>query len=266
VQAVSRLFPDLPQVACFDTAFHRRMPATAQTLPLPRHLREEGVIRYGFHGLSYEYIIAELRKEAGDAVADGRVIVAHLGSGASMAAIQGGRSVDTTMGMTPAGGLAMSTRSGDLDPGVLVYLLETKGMRPSAVNDLVNHQAGLVAVSGTTGDMKDLLAREATDPHAAEAVELFCYQAKKTLGGLAAALGGLDTLVFTGGIGENAPDVRRRIAAGLGFIGVRVDTARNDASAAVISCDDAPVTVRVMKTNEELMIARHVRTILGGNG
>lgn len=263
IRAVGRAFAELPQVACFDTAFHRQMPVPAQTVPLPRQFRGEGVIRYGFHGLSYEYIVAELRKEAGDEAADGRLIVAHLGSGASMAAVLGGRSVDTTMGMTPTGGLVMSTRSGDLDPGVVLYLLQEKGMHPAAVSDLVNHRAGLLGVSGSTPDMKELLAREAADPHAAEAVALFCYQARKWVGALAAVLGGLDTLVFTGGIGQNAPKIRERIVADLGFLGIRLDPARNDASAAVVSRDRSPVTVRVMETNEELMIARHVRQLIG---
>lgn len=264
IRAVSRAFSELPQVACFDTAFHRHMPELAQTVPLPSHLRCEGIIRYGFHGLSYEYVIGELRKEAGDEAADGRVIVAHLGSGASMAAVRNGRSVDTTMGMTPAGGLMMSTRSGDLDPGVLLYLLQEKGMRPASVNDLVNHHAGLLAVSGTSSDMQDLLTSQKADPDAAAAVELFCYLAKKSLGALAAVLGGLDTLVFTGGIGENAPLIRERIVDDLDFLGIRLDTARNGASAAVISRDQSQVTVRVMQTNEELMIVRHVYQLLAG--
>lgn len=265
IRAIHRLYPELPQVACFDTAFHRRMPRIAQIVPLPKDLREEGVIRYGFHGLSYEFILAELRKIASDAVAEGRLIVAHLGSGASMAAVRGGCPVDTTMGMTPAGGLVMSTRSGDLDPGIIVYLLEAKGMAPSVVNELINRRSGLLAVSGTTGDMKDLLAREASDPHSAEAVGLFCYQAKKTIGGFIAALGGLDTLVFTGGIGENAPAVRQRIVAGLDDLGIRLDPHRNVLSSGVISPDTSPVTVRVIKTDEELMIARHVCDALGDN-
>jgi acetate kinase len=262
IQAVAQCCPDLPQVACFDTAFHRHMPDVAQVYALPRHLRHAGIIRYGFHGLSYEYILQELRAEAGPDAADGRVIVAHLGNGASMAAVRGGEGIDTTMGFTPTGGLVMGSRSGDLDPGVVLYLIEEMGMRPAAVDEMLNEHAGLVGVSGLSSSMKDLLAREGEDPHAAEAVSLFCYQAKKFLGALVAALGGLDTLVFTAGIGENAPAVRWRICDGLEFLDIRLDPDRNDANAPVISRDDSPVTVRVMHTNEALMIARHTRDVI----
>jgi acetate kinase len=202
------------------------------------------------------------------AAAEGRVIIAHLGSGASMAAVRRGASIDTTMGFTPAGGLVMGTRSGDLDPGVLLYLLAQgaatggRSSTPSAVSDLVNRQAGLLGVSGTTADMRELLTRAATDPRAAEAIELFCYQARKFLGALSAALGGLDTLVFTGGIGEHAVPVRARICAGLEFLGIQLDPDRNDAHAPVISRHGSPVTVRVMQTDEDLMIARHTRQLL----
>jgi acetate kinase len=262
IQAVAQCCPDLPQVACFDTAFHRHMPDVAQVYALPRHLRHAGIIRYGFHGLSYEYILQELRAEAGPDAADGRVIVAHLGNGASMAAVRGGVGIDTTMGFTPTGGLVMGSRSGDLDPGVVLYLIEEMGMRPAAVDEMLNEHAGLVGVSGLSSSMKDLLAREGEDPHAAEAVSLFCYQAKKFLGALVAALGGLDTLVFTAGIGENAPAVRWRICDGLEFLDIRLDPDRNDANAPDISRDDSPVTVRVMHTNEALMIARHTRDVI----
>lgn len=262
IEAVSRSYPALKQVACFDTAFHRHMSQIAQIVALPRHFWHEGVMRYGFHGLSYEYIMQELRREAGPEVASGRVVVAHLGNGASMAAVLGGKSVDTTMGLTPTGGLVMSTRSGDLDPGVILYLLEEKGMRPSTLNDLLNQHAGLLGVSGTTSDMKDLLSQEAKNPHAAEAVDLFCYQAKKYLGALAAVLGGLDTLIFTGGIGENAPPVRWRICQDMEFLGIRLDPSRNDANAPIISRSDSPASVRVMRTDEELMIARHTYSLV----
>jgi acetate kinase len=263
IRAFAERFPALRQVACFDTAFHRQMPERATIYPLPRQLELEGVMRYGFHGLSYEYILGELRRQAGPA-ADGRVIIAHLGNGASMAAIQRGQSLDTTMGFTPAGGLVMSTRSGDLDPGVIVYLIKEKGMGSAQINDLVNHDAGLLGVSGTSQYMKDLLASEGTDARAALAVDLFCYQAKKFIGALAAVLGGLETLIFTGGIGENAPVIRERICAGAEFLGIRFDSARNAANAGIISRDDSPVCVRVMKTNEELMIARHVCRVVCG--
>jgi acetate kinase len=262
IEAARRVFPGLRQVACFDTAFHRRMPKLAQMYPLPRFLWHEGAIRYGFHGLSYEYIMTELEKLAGREVADGRVIIAHLGNGASMVACKDGGSLDTTMGFTPAGGLMMSTRSGDLDPGVILYLLEHKNLKPAAVSDIVNQQAGLLGVSGITSDMKELLRREDGDPHAAEAVELFCYQARKFLGALAAVLGGLDTLVFTAGIGENAPSIRWRICQPLEFLGIQVDSRRNEDNSPIISPDGAPVTVRVMRTDEQMMIARHTHSLL----
>lgn len=264
IQATSRSYPDLPQVACFDTAFHRHMPKLAQIYALPRHYQHQGLVRYGFHGLSYEHILQELRREAGEEAAGGRVIIAHLGNGASMAAVRHGKSVDTTMGFTPAGGLVMSTRSGDLDPGVLIYLLEEKGLRPSGLNELVNRQAGLLGVSGISSDMKDLLDKEEGDAHAREAIDLFCYQASKHLGALTAVLGGLDTLVFTGGIGENSPAVRQRICQNMSFLGIHLDAQRNAASAAVISGEDDPVTVRVMGTDEDLMIARHTYTLIRG--
>jgi acetate kinase len=262
IEAVERHYPASQQVACFDTAFHRQMPELAQVYALPRGPEFRDVIRYGFHGLSCEYIMGELRAEAGDETADGRVIVAHLGNGASIIALRGGRSVDTTMGFTPTGGLVMSTRSGDLDPSVVLYLIEEKGLSPADVRDLLNHRSGLLGLSGQTSDMRDLLEREATDARAALAVALFCYQATKFLGALAAALGGLDTLIFTGGIGENAAAIRRRICEKVGFLGLRLDPDRNDASAPIISRDDSPVSARVMKTDEELMIARHTYRVV----
>ncbi len=256
IRFVAAAYPQLLQVACFDTAFHRQMPRTAQLYALPRRLIDAGVVRYGFHGLSYEYIMQQLRSEAGTA-ADGRVIIAHLGNGASMAAIRDGKSMDTTMGFTPTGGLVMGTRSGDLDPGVLLYLLQTKGMTPAALSELLNRQAGLLGLSGTSSDMRDLIERQAADPHAAEAVELFCYQARKFLGGLCTALGGLDTLVFTAGIGEHQAEVRERICGGLRFLGIEIDPTRNQAQAPIISGESSAVTVRVMHTDENRMIARH---------
>jgi acetate kinase len=261
IECLRQTYPSVPQVACFDTAFHRQMPRVARMYPLPRYLLDAGVERYGFHGLSYEYILQELRSLAGDA-ADGRVIVAHLGSGASMAAIHHGVAVDTTMGLTPTGGLVMSTRTGDLDPGVLLFLLESRGMSPAALSRLVNKEAGLLGVSGTTADMQDLLTREATDPCAADAVGLFCYQARKLLGGLVAALGGLDTLIFTAGIGEHSPAIRARICDGLRYLGVEVDTARNAVHGPLISSDASRVVVRVIPTDEDLMIARHTHRLI----
>ena len=261
MQVAVKAYPNLPQVACSDTAFHRRMPRIAQLYPLPRHFADEGLIRYGFHGLSYEYIMQELRALA-PKEAEGRVLIAHLGNGASMAAVRGGIGIDTTMGFTPAGGLMMGTRTGDLDPGVLLYLLAEREMTPAALNELVNRQAGLLGVSGISADMRDLLERESTDGHAAEAIGLFCYQAKKYLGALATVLGGLDTLVFTGGIGEHAASVRLRICEGLEFLGIRIDPRRNEAHAPVISPEGSTATVRVMRTDEDLMIARHTRELM----
>jgi acetate kinase len=262
IRACARFYPGVRQVACFDTAFHRTMPAAAQRYALPEEVQRHGVLRYGFHGLSYEYILTELRNIAGAQAGDGRVIIAHLGNGASMGAFKNGRSMDTTMGFTPAGGLVMSTRSGDLDPGVIVYLLKDKGMDAVSLNRMVNKEAGLLGVSGSSADMKELLDREAADPRAAAAVELFCYQAKKFLGALAAVLGGLDTLVFTGGIGEHAAAVRERICDNMEFLDIRIDRKRNLGNEPVISREDGPAVVRVMRTNEELMIARHTYRLI----
>src|ERR671926_496129 len=261
IEAVGRAYPTVPQVVCFDTAFHSRMPRVARLYALPRDLAEEGVVRYGFHGLSYEYVVGELRRVDREA-ADGRLVVAHLGNGASMAAIRGGVGLDTTMGFTSTGGLVMGTRSGDLDPSVPLVLLKERGLTPTEVSDLVNKQAGLLAVSETSADMQDLLEREAYDGRAAEAVALFCYQAKKFLGALVAALGGLDALVFTGGIGEHAAPVRERVCESLEFLGIRLDPDRNAAHAPIISSDAAAVTVRVVPTDEDLMVARHTRRLI----
>jgi acetate kinase len=265
IEAIAHLHPDLPQIACFDTAFHRSIPRVAQLYALPRQYADEGIIRYGFHGLSYEYIAGELRRIDPDA-ARGRVIAAHLGNGASMAAIRAGVSLDTTMGFTPVGGLMMGTRCGDLDPGVLVYLLQERGMTPVQLNELINRQSGLLGVSGSSGDMHDLLTRAASDPHAAEAVELFCYQARKFIGSLTAVLGGLDSLIFTGGIGEHAAAIRAAIGDGLAHLGITIDEARNQRSEGLISADSSPVRVRVLKTNEDLMIARHTTRLLRETG
>lgn len=262
IESVNRFSPGLRQVACFDTAFHRTMPVVAQLLPLPRGILSRGVLRYGFHGLSYEYIMRKLREETGKEETGRRIIIAHLGNGASMAAVKGGIGIDTTMGFTPAGGLMMSSRSGDLDPGILLYLLNEFGYNASTLNDLINKQAGLAGLSGSSSDMKDLLEREKDDRYAAEAVGLFCYEAKKYLGALSAVLGGLDILVFTAGMGENSPQVRWKICENMEYLGVVLDEERNNAGEDIISKDDAPVTVRVIKTNEELMIARHTRDVI----
>lgn len=261
IDAVSRAYPEMPQVACFDTAFHRQMPRVAQRYALPQRYADAGVIRYGFHGLSYEFIMQSLRA-TDRAAAEGRVIIAHLGNGASMVAVARGVGVETTMGFSPTGGLVMSTRTGDLDPSVPLFLIQSQGLKPEDVSALVNKRAGMRAVSETSGDMRDLLAKESSDPRAAEAVELFCYHAKKSLGALAAVLGGLETLVFTGGIGERAAPVRARICAGMAFLGIHLDADRNAAHSPIISPDDSPVTVRVMETDEDLMIARHTDDLL----
>jgi acetate kinase len=261
IEAVGRTYPAVPQVACFDTAFHSRMPRVARLYALPSRLVEEGIIRYGFHGLSYEYVMEKLRIIEPEAAA-GRVVLAHLGNGASMAAVRGGVGIDTTMGFTPTGGLVMGTRSGDLDPNVPLYLLEERGLTPAEVSDLLNRRAGLLGVSGTSADMRDLLERELADGRAAEAIALFCYQAKKFLGALAASLGGLDDLVFTGGIGEHSATVRERVCEGLGFLGIRLDPDSNAAHARVVSSDASTVTVRVVPTDEDLMVARHTRRLI----
>jgi acetate kinase len=254
--------PKLPQVACFDTAFHQTMPRVAKLLPIPRRFDAKGIQRYGFHGLSYAYLMEELVRLGDSAATKGRVILAHLGNGASLAAVRNSKSVDTSMGFTPTAGLVMSTRSGDLDPGLAPYLSRTEKMTTKQFYEMVNHESGLLGVSATSSDMRDLLAKESKDVRATEAVALFCYQAKKWIGAYAAALGGLDTLVFAGGIGENAPVVRARICEGLGFFGVKVSEARNSKNAAVISTDASRVKVRVIRTDEELMIARSVSRLL----
>src|SRR5450830_1347912 len=262
IEAFLQRHPKLPQVACFDTSFHRTMPRVAKLLPIPRRYAAKGVERYGFHGLSYAYLMEELDR-LDPAAAKGRVILAHLGNGASLAAVHRGKSIDTSMGFTPAAGLVMSTRTGDLDPGLVYYLARAERMTAPRFQRMVNHESGLLGVSGTSSDLRDLCAREASDARAAEAVELFCYQAKKWIGSFAAALGGLDTLVFAGGIGENAPLVRARICKGLSFLGIELNASRNAEPAGVISTDASLATVRVIRTDEELIIARSVCRILG---
>ncbi len=262
-EAFFRRFPNLVQVACFDTAFHHDLPRVAQMLPVPRRYEAQGVRRYGFHGLSYAFLMEELARQAGTQAARGRVILAHLGNGASLAAVYEGKSVDTSMSFTPTGGFPMSTRSGDLDPGLVWYLERTEKITAKKFNEMVNFQSGLLGISETSSDMHDLLEREATDVRAAEAVALFCYQVKKWIGAFAAALGGLDTLVFAGGIGENAAIVRARICDGMGFLGIELEEKRNAVNEGVISAAGSQVTVRVMHTDEELMIARSVCRVLG---
>jgi acetate kinase len=262
-EAFHHRFPDLLQIACFDTAFHHDLPRVAQQLPLPRRYEAHGVRRYGFHGLSYAFLMEELTRVAGPQAARGRVILAHLGNGASLAAVFEGKSVDTSMGLTPTGGVPMSTRSGDLDPGLVWYLSRTERVSAKEFNEMVNFQSGLLGVSETSSDMRDLLERETQDVRAAEAVALFCYQVKKWIGAFAAALGGVETLVFAGGIGENAPVVRARICDGLGFLGIDIAAQRNSANESVISAPAGRVAVRVMHTDEEWMIAKTVCRVLG---
>ena len=261
IEALHERHPKLPQVACFDTAFHRSMPRVARQLPIPRRYGAKGIERYGFHGLSYAYLMEELGRI--DLVAaKGRVILAHLGNGASLAAVRHGKSIDTSMGFTPTAGLVMSTRTGDLDPGLVYYLARTERMTAAQFQRMVTHESGLLGVSATSSDLRDLLAREAGDARAAEAVGLFCYQAKKWIGSFAAALGGLDTLVFAGGIGENAPLIRERICAGLSFLGIDLDRKRNATNAALISAETGRVKVRVLRTDEDVMIARSAIRVL----
>jgi acetate kinase len=266
VEAFQHRIPDLPQVACFDTAFHHDLPLVARLLPIPRRYAAQGVRRYGFHGLSYAFLIEELVRLAGTESAHGRVILAHLGNGASLAAVRGGKSVDTSMSFTPAAGVPMSTRSGDLDPGLAWYLARTENMAAEQFNRMVNSESGLLGISETSSDMRDLLERESQDVRAAEAVALFCYQIKKWIGAFAAALGGLDTLVFAGGIGENAPAVRARVCDGLGFLGIELDEQRNATNERVISAAASRVAVRVIHTDEESIIAKSVCRVLGLGG
>ena len=262
IETFRQRHPKLPQVACFDTAFHSTMPRVAKLLPIPRRYDAKGVQRYGFHGLSYAYLMEELARLGDPAATTGRVILAHLGNCASVAAVRDGKSIDTSMSFTPASGLVMSTRSGDLDPSLASYLARTEQMTTEQFYRMVNRESGLLGVSQISSDMRDLLAHEANDIRASEAVMLFCYQAKKWIGCFAAALGGLDTLVFTGGIGENAPCVRSRTCEGLGFLGIEIDQKRNAGSEGVISTDASRATVRVIRTDEDLMIARSVSRIL----
>ena len=217
----------MPQVACFDTGFHRTMPRPAQIVPIPRKFWGLGIRRYGFHGLSYAYLMEELARVAGPAEARGRVVLAHLGSGASLAAVREGRCLDTTMGFTPASGLVMGTRCGDLDPGLVAFLAHAEGMTPEQFHRMVNQESGLLGVSETSADLRDLARPRETDVRAAEAIDLFCYRVKSGIGALAAVLGGLDSLVFSGGIGENSPEVRRRACEGLEFLGIALDDGRN---------------------------------------
>jgi len=262
IETLSRQLVGVPQVVCFDTAFHHDLPAPARLLPIPRHFANEGIRKYGFHGLSYEFIVTELRRVEGDIAAGGKVIIAHLGSGASLVALKDGKSVDTTMGMTPASGIPMSTRSGDLDPGLVLYLQRNHGYTPDKFNHMVNFESGLLGVSETSADMKRLLEIEDSDVRAKEAIELFCYQVKKSIGALAASIGGISTLVFTGGMGENAPRIRAKICEGLEFLGVILDPEQNEEGARLISAPASQAGVHVIRTNEAVTIARQTSEIV----
>jgi acetate kinase len=265
IEVFRKYYPDIQQVACFDTSFHDLMPDNAKLIPIPAKYRDKGVKRYGFHGLSYSYLMEEFKRTAGAEKAKGKIIIAHLGSGASLAAVKNGKSIETSMGFTPASGLTMSTRTGDFDPGVAWYLQKFEKLTPAQFNHLVNHESGLLAISETTADMQQLLQLQHKDKRAAKAVDFFCYQCIKWIGAFTAVLGGLDTLVFSGGIGEHAPEIRERICSGLLFLGIALDEKQNTKNDTVISTDVSKVLVRVIKTNEELMIARSVCTILNYN-
>jgi len=264
IEALAARHPSVPQLACFDTAFHQTMPEIAKRLPIPAEYDARGIRRYGFHGLSYAYLISELRRVAGDSIADGRVVLAHLGNGSSLAALRNGRSIDTTMAFTPIAGVIMSTRSGDLDPGVATYLGRNEGLGADEVEDILSKRSGLLGISGVSADMQTLLEGEESDAACRLAVEMFVYSVAKAIGALAAALGGIDALVFSGGIGEHAAPVRARICERLDFLGIAMDAARNDANAPLIS--SARVEVRVIPTNEELVIARAAQQLLASRG
>lgn len=265
IEVFRKHYPDLDQVACFDTSFHAAMPDIAKLIPIPKKYRDKGIKRYGFHGISYSYLMEEFERIAGTQKAKGKIIIAHLGSGASLAAIKNGKSMDTSMGFTPASGLTMSTRTGDLDPGIAWHLQKFEKLTPTQFNHLINHESGLLGISGTTADMQRLLEMQHEDQRAAEAVEFFCYQCIKWIGAFTAVLGGLDTLIFSGGIGEHAPEIRERICSGLQFLGSELDEIQNTKNEAVISTNDSKPSVRVIKTNEELMIARSVCSTLNYN-
>ncbi len=262
IEVFKKRYPALKQIACFDTSFHTSMPLVAKLLSIPRRYYEMGIQRYGFHGLSYAYLMQELEQIAGKEVAKGKIILAHLGNGASLAAVKDGKSIDSSMGFTPTSGLMMGTRTGDLDPGVAWYLMKEEKLSPKQFSHLINHESGLLGISETSADMRELMNDEYTDTRAAEAIELFCYQTKKWIGSFAGVLGGLDTLVFSGGIGEHSPEVRSKICDGLEFLGIELDEIKNMNNEPVISTEISNVQVRVVKTNEELMIAKMVCDVL----
>ena len=257
IQLLVKRHPGLLQIACFDTAFHAGLPRLAQILPIPRRFDQAGIQRYGFHGLSYSYLMGAIEKAYGKREAHGRIILAHLGSGASLAAVKEGKSIDTSMGFTAAGGLVMGSRTGDLDPGAAWYMIQKEGMTARQFNHLINHESGLLGISEISSNMEELLQCENSDPRAQEAVGLFCYQVKKWIGAFMAVLGGLDTLVFSGGIGANSATIRARICEGLGFAGIELNESGNKKNTIQISSNDSKVKVFVIPTNEELIIAKN---------
>ncbi len=263
IQTLGELFPSIKQVACFDTTFHHDLPLTARLLPIPRRYEAMGIRRFGFHGLSYGYVTRQLELLVDGQKATGKVVIAHLGSGVSLAAVRNGQSIDTTMGLTPAGGVPMSTRSGDIDPGLAVYLARNENLDANQLNDLFNFKSGLLGMSETSADMKVLLENETSDPKAKDAIDVFCYQLKKTIGSYVAALGGLDTLVFTGGMGENAPKIRARACEGMEFLGIELDGARNDKGEGLISKDSSRVMIRIIPADESVTILSGVQNLLG---
>jgi acetate kinase len=261
IHAAERSYPQVPQFACFDTAFHTMIPEVAARFALPRPLFDEGIRRYGFHGLSYESIVHQLGNDL-----PSRTVIAHLGNGASLAAVKDGRSVDTTMGLTPTGGIPMATRSGDLDPGVLLYLMRVKQMNADSLEHLLNRDSGLTALSGGKGDMRDLESAAASGNQAAQlAIEVFCASIRKVIAAYTAVLGGLDMLVFAGGIGEHSAPVRGQVCRGLTFLGISIDDAKNQSSASAISANDSKVSVRIVPSQEDRRIARHSRALLREN-
>jgi acetate kinase len=259
IEAVGKKLPNVPQIACFDTAFHRDLPDVSRILPIPKHYAELGVRRYGFHGLSYASVVEQLER----AGVKGRMILAHLGSGASLAAVRDGKSVDTTMAFTPASGIPMSTRSGDLDPGLYPYLARTEGMTPERWNQMVNSDSGIRGLSGSNQSVQEMVEFKGEDHAADLALRVFVYHVRKTIGAYAAALGGVDVLAFSGGIGENSSSIRASICSELQFLGIELDSRRNSKSGPVISSDGARVQVRVVRTDEELQIARSTRQLVG---
>lgn len=265
IEAFQHEFPKLCQIACFDTAFHHDLPCVAKLLPIPRRLEALGIRRYGFHGLSYEFLLKQIENLDGLKVAKGKIVFAHLGNGSSLAATAYGKAIDTSMGFTPTAGVPMSTRSGDLDPGLVGYLARSQGMDAKQFNEMVNFHSGLLGLSEISSDMQDLIEKETQDERAAEAIALFCYQVKKWIGAFAAALGGIDALVFAGGIGENAPLIRKRICDGLKFLGIELKEKQKEKEG-IISSKNSRVLVRVVRTDEEWMIAHTICRLLQTKG